>query len=206
MGNTKVFLLVQDTGVPWKRYLSVGGFQTGLKVKTKMDYKKHRFWSWFFTKLNTSNKVFTSCLSLLLSRCCLKEEKSQMPCEEEVLQYHDTRITIPEWVAMARERLRSLSLPWKLQVKKCQAQKKSLQETWYQCFNITYKNINGYWSRSGQGPFKPALGLNFPMLAVAVGKCESPCGAMESRAARQDLRLSFVLPGLGCSLSWPQGH
>lgn len=46
-----------------------------------------------------------------------------------------------------------------------------------------------------KGPFKPAPGLNFPMQAVAAGKCESPRGAMESREARQDLRLSFFFLG-----------
>lgn len=85
MGNTNVFLLVHDTGVPWKIYLSVGGFQTGLEVKTKMDYEKRRVWSWsshFSTKLNTPNNALISCLSILL---CLKEDKSQMPSEEEGL-------------------------------------------------------------------------------------------------------------------------
>lgn len=42
-----------------------------------------------------------------------------------------------------------------------------------------------------KGLFKPATGLNFPMQVVAVGKCESPCEALESRAARQDLKLSL---------------
>lgn len=88
MGNTKGFLLVQDTGVPWKIYLSAGEFQTGLEVKNKTDYKKLRVWSWsshFSTKLNTPHNVLISCLSIFLPGCCLKEGKSQMPSEEEGL-------------------------------------------------------------------------------------------------------------------------
>lgn len=46
-----------------------------------------------------------------------------------------------------------------------------------------------------KGLFKPAPGVSFPMQAAAVGKCESPCGVMGSRAARQNLRLSLFFLG-----------
>ena len=46
-----------------------------------------------------------------------------------------------------------------------------------------------------KGPLKPAPGLDFPMQAVAVRKCKSPCGAMESRAANQGLKLSLFFLG-----------
>lgn len=97
MGNTKGFLLVPDTGVPWKVSLSTGGFQTGLEVKTKTDCRKHRVWSWSFhfsTKLNTPNNVLITCLPFSCPCVVWKKRSYKCPLKRKgsiVLQYHDTR-------------------------------------------------------------------------------------------------------------------
>lgn len=51
-----------------------------------------------------------------------------------------------------------------------------------------------------KGLFKPAPGLNFPMQAVAVGKCVTMWG-LRKQSSKARLEAKFVLPGLGCSLS-----
>lgn len=107
---------------------------------------------------------------------------------------------------MARERLQLLSVPWKLQIKKCQAWKKSLQETWYQCFNAACKNINGYWSRSGQGPFQASPWSQFPYAGIGSGEVWVIMWGHGKQSSQARLEAKFVLLGLGCSLSWPQGH
>lgn len=79
---------------------------------------------------------------------------------------------------------------------KCQAWKESLQ-SWYHCFSIACKDINGSWSRSGQGPFQASPCSQIPCASKGSGKCGSLCGVKESRAARQGFGLSlFSLVGL----------
>ena len=106
---------------------------------------------------------------------------------------------------MGRERLQSLSLPWKPWVKKCEALK-SLQDTGYYCFNIACKDINCYWSRSGQGPFQASPWSQFPYAGSSSGEVWVTMWGHGKQGSKARLEAKFVLPGLGCSLSWPQGN
>lgn len=87
MGNSIFFLLDQDPKAPWKTlffFFLWEDFKHALKSKPKLG----RFWScssYCFTKCYVASNLFIFCLSILPPRCCLNEDKSRMPSEEEEL-------------------------------------------------------------------------------------------------------------------------
>lgn len=97
-GNTRFFLLIQDTGVPWKTLFSVGGFQKCLVVKRKKRSTKRvgsgadlaTFQQNVLYQIMFLSFVFPfSCpgvaWKMTRHKCHLKRRSSI------ILQYHDTR-------------------------------------------------------------------------------------------------------------------